>query len=214
VDVHPIDGSGKATGSVGETVMGLQALSVVVDEQNRVFVAGRDSGSIVRYSFAAASLTPSGGHTPFDSPGNMVLTADKLYAISEGEDSLASFYVFDDALVLDWERPRLGSSTGDGAGIEVTPSGRYLYATNRDPENSIVAYDIAGAEPVYLGHQSSPGGPPFSLAMDPAEQLVIVGNIGDPPTLELFSIQDGGTLEHEGTEATSVTPFSVKTLQF
>ncbi len=214
IDVYPIDESGKAAGSLGATAMGTEIRSVVIDDQNRVFAAAADLGQIAPYDFSSGTLTPGASSTEFDSPGQLFLASEKLYAVSQEADKLASFYVLDDALVLDWELPRLGSSTGDGADIQVTPSGKYLYATNLDPENSIVAYDISGSEPVYLGHQSTRGGSPLDLAIDPEEELVIVGNITSPTTLEIFSIQADGTLQHESTEATTFTPFSVGMVQF
>jgi DNA-binding beta-propeller fold protein YncE len=139
----------------------------------------------------------------------LAFASDKLYAISHKADVLGAFWAFDGQLVLDWELPRLESSMGDGADIQVTPSGKYLYATNLDPENSIAMYDVSGIDPVHLGHEPSRGSSPLSLAIDPAEELVIVGNMSSPPGLEIFSIQADGTLQHEATEPTSFTPFYV-----
>lgn len=215
LDVYPIDGTGKATDRLSATANGFEVRSVVVDDQNRVFAAAVNSNYIAPFEFSSGTLTLGAFLTDFDAPGEMFATSEKLYVISEEADRVASFFVFDDGfLALDWEGPRLGSSTGDGADIEVTPSGKYLYATNLDPENSIVAYDISGSEPVYLGHESSRGGSPVDCAIDPAEELVIVSNVTSPATLEVFSIQPDGTLQHERTEGTTVTPFSVGIAQF
>ncbi len=209
VQVFSINGEGKVEGLSDEIGAGQTAWSVVTYDQNRVFVAQAGPDLIGSYVFQDGSFTPGGPSVTFDSPGNLVVASDKLYAISRDADVVSAFWAFDGQLVLDWELPRLGSSTGDGADIEVTPSGKYLYATNLDPENSIAMYDISGVEPIALGHESSRGSGPFSLAIDPGEELVIVGNLGDPPGLELFSIQADGSLEHAGSVATSLTPFHV-----
>jgi 6-phosphogluconolactonase len=115
---------------------------------------------------------------------------------------------------LDWERGRLQNGSGAGADIQVTPSGKYLYATNRDPENSIVAYDIAGDEPVLLEYESTLGDTPRNFAIDPAEEVVIVANHGDNKSLVLFSIQADGSLEPEQPLSTDFSPFFVGIVQF
>lgn len=216
VDVYPVDDTGKALASLGETASGEQAHCVVIDAQNRVFVANKGSGTIAHYSFASGTLTPTSvPTTAFESARHVFLEAGKAYAVSEEQDKLARFSVVSDgSLSLDWEQPRLENGSGTGADIQVTPSGDYLYATNRDPENSIVAYDVSGADPVYLGHESTRGDTPRNFAIDPAEELLIVANHGNTKSLVIFSIQADGTLQHEQTMSTDYSPFFVGIVQF
>jgi 6-phosphogluconolactonase len=145
----------------------------------------------------------------------VVLSGEKAYVIAEEMNLLAAFNITGEGgLSLDWEGTRLQNGNGTGADIQVTPSGKYLYATNRDPDNSIVAYDISGSAPVLLEHESTLGDTPGNFAIDPAEELVIVANHGNSKSLAIFSIQADGSLEPEAPLSTSFSPSFVGIVQF
>lgn len=211
VDVYPVESDGRVGPSIAETATGAQAHCVVIDQQGRVLVANKGSSTLSHFQFSEGNLGAAQvGPTNFVSPRHIFLVDSKAFVISEDQDNLAAFSIASDgALSLDWEKPRLGNSSGTGADVRVTPSGRFLYATNRDPENSIVAYELTAGEPLYLGHVSTQGATPRNFAIDPLEELVIVANHGETKSLALFSIQDDGTLRHERTLATAYSPFFV-----
>lgn len=216
VDVYPIGSDGRAMDSLGATETGDQAHCVVIDSKNRVFVANKGSGTIALFGFAGGTLSPTAMPTTFfSSARHLFVSGEKLYAISENMDLLAGFNITAEGdLSLDWERQRLQNGNGTGADIQVTPSGKYLYATNRDPDNTIVAYDISGSEPVLLEHESTLGDTPRNFAIDPAEEFVIVANHGDNKSLVIFTIQADGSLEPEAPLSTGFSPYFVGMMQF
>jgi 6-phosphogluconolactonase len=67
---------------------------------------------------------------------------------------------------------------GDCADIHITPSGKYLYSSNRGQHNSIAMYSINGStgELDLIGHQSSKGRIPRDFAIDPTGNFLIVAN--------------------------------------
>lgn len=64
-----------------------------------------------------------------------------------------------------------------GADIRITPSGRFLYATNRG-HNSLAAFAVSddGRTLDYLGHQSTLGDWPRGFGIAPAGDLLIAAN--------------------------------------
>ena len=72
-----------------------------------------------------------------------------------------------------------GSSEGaDCADIQIHPSGKYLYASNRGQYNSIVVYEISPQDGTLrlLGRQSTYGKAPRSVVIDPSGSFLIVAN--------------------------------------
>jgi 6-phosphogluconolactonase len=74
--------------------------------------------------------------------------------------------------------PPKGSSTAACADIHISPSGRYLYASNRGNENSIAIYsiDICSGNLALVGHQPVEGRTPRSFVIDPTGTFLLVGN--------------------------------------
>ncbi len=67
---------------------------------------------------------------------------------------------------------------GDCADIHITPSGKYLYSSNRGQNNSIAMFSIneSTGELSLIGHQSSKGRIPRNFAIDPTGTFLIVAN--------------------------------------
>jgi 6-phosphogluconolactonase len=64
------------------------------------------------------------------------------------------------------------------ADIHITPSGKYLYASNRGENNNIAMYNInesSGALEL-IGHQSTKGKIPRNFAIDPSGTFLLVAN--------------------------------------
>jgi 6-phosphogluconolactonase len=66
----------------------------------------------------------------------------------------------------------------DCADIHITPSGKYLYASNRGENSSIAMYSIneTTGELSLIGHQSTKGRIPRNFAIDPAGTFLLVAN--------------------------------------
>lgn len=64
-----------------------------------------------------------------------------------------------------------------GADIHVTPSGRFLYVSNRGHNSlGICGLDPSGTAVTYVGHQSTLGDWPRSFALDPSGRMLVVAN--------------------------------------
>lgn len=100
------------------------------------------------------------------------------------------------------------------AEIQVEPSGRFVYASNRG-HDSIAAFRIDPAngrlDPV--GIESTRGGPPRNFGIDPAGRLLLAAN-QDSDSIVAFAIDpETGTLSPTGAETRVPTPVCVKFLQ-
>ena len=98
------------------------------------------------------------------------------------------------------------------ADIHITPSGKFLYATNRGEINNIAMYsiDTANGQLKVLGHQSVKGRTPRSFAIDPTGTFLLVAN-QDSDNIVTFKIDSSnGKLIDTGIEAKVPTPVCVK----
>ncbi len=194
-------GAGRQGPSLGATATGARAHSVVLDEEGHVFVANTGASTISLFNFAGGILSPGNpSSVALDSPRHLVRQGKKAYVVSEEADLITAYDVGASGnLSCLWDVPRLpavaGSpSTDTGADVRVTPSGRFLYATNRGDSNTVVAYDLRTTPPTLLEHESSLGVTPRSFAIDPEEEFLIVANHGSTKTLVLFAIAADGRL--------------------
>lgn len=188
-------------GELGEAVAGqehgggAQAHQVVLDPSNRfLFVANKGRSDISQYRFDAAT----GGVTP-NSPPELDLAAGAgtrhlafhpslpyAYAINELDDSVV-------ALALDAEAGTLtelqtlsslpvgaNGSQSTGAEIQVAPSGRFVYASNRGGDDTIVIYSVAAADGrlSLVGHQPTGGDTPRSFHIERSGRALLVANQG------------------------------------
>ena len=99
------------------------------------------------------------------------------------------------------------------ADVQVTPSGRFLYASNRG-HDSLVIYRIGQrtGRLTYVGHQSTQGRTPRQFEIDPTGRFLLVGN-QDADTIVSFRIDPrAGTLEPTGQVLQVPTPVCVKFL--
>lgn len=217
VDVYPVDGSGKAGASLGATPTGEQAHSVVIDAKGRVFVANKKANTISRFTFAGGRLNPGSPPSAVHiSPRHIFLKEERAYVVAEDADTITAYAVGAGADLNElWQVPRLPpGQSGTGADVRVTPNGHFLYATNRDDSNTLVAYDIRGERPILIEHQSTRGATPRNFAIDPESQVLIVANHGAKKTLVIFTIEPDGRLTHESTLDVGFSPFFVGFARF
>ena len=210
VNVFPISGSGQLQASIQTANTGNNAHSMVIDSQNRVLVANEGSNTISHFTFASGVLTPQvPATTAHTSPRHILFGPEgRAYVMSEDADNLHAYSLENNgSLSTYFSTPRLPESeSGTGADVRVTPDGQFVYGTNREPSNTVVA--VSSLDGLVLEHESSRGTTPRSLAMDPHGDFLIVANQGDG-SLATFDIESDGMLTHVATEPVEVTPFFV-----
>lgn len=98
-----------------------------------------------------------------------------------------------------------------GAEIQVAPSGKFVYASNRGHDSlAIYAIDNQNGRLTLMGHQSTLGKSPRHFTIDPTEKYLIVAN-QDSDTLAVFEIDpESGLLTIQGLLVHSPTPVCVQ----
>lgn len=100
------------------------------------------------------------------------------------------------------------------ADIHITPSGRFLYASNRGFFNTIAMYSVhpLSGELTLIGHQTAKGKTPRNFVIDPTGTYLLVAN-QDSDNVVTFRIdQETGKLIDIGTETNIPTPVCLKFL--
>ena len=206
---------------------GPHAHSVVLDEVNRyAFVPdlGLDKIMIYRFDSIRGKLEPN--DEPWvkvragAGPRHFAFHPDGRYAylINELDSTLVAF-AYDEEngtlreiqTVLTLPRDFVGASTC--ADVHVSPSGRFVYGSNRG-HNSIVIFriDQRTGELTYVGHESTRGETPRNFAIDPTGRFLLVAN-QDTDTIVMFRIdQQTGRLSPTGYFTKVPTPVCVKTV--
>jgi 6-phosphogluconolactonase len=102
-----------------------------------------------------------------------------------------------------------GASTG--ADIQISPSGRHVYVSNRgDDSIAIYAFDTDTARLTPLGHAATLGRTPRSFGIDPSGKFLLVAN-QDSDGVTVFRIDpERGFLQPTGAVAAVPTPVCVK----
>ena len=106
-------------------------------------------------------------------------------------------------------------ATHTGADVHVTPSGRHAYVTNRGQSNTLARYAVtADGDLTLLGHESTRGETPRNFTIEPAGELLLVGN-QDSQNVAIFRIDEAsGALTHLETTDVGVSPFFVALWRF
>ncbi len=104
------------------------------------------------------------------------------------------------------------SDVAAAADIHIAPNGKFLYATNRDPENLIAIYSIdqQNGNLTLLGTVSSGGKTPRNFAIDPSGSFLLVANQNSNNIL-IFSIdKTSGMLTQVGNSISVPSPVCIK----
>jgi 6-phosphogluconolactonase len=110
-----------------------------------------------------------------------------------------------------------GGTTGENPAsgdIHITPSGKYLYASNRGNVNNIAMFSInqESGELSLIGYQSTFGKTPRNFVIDPTGMYLLVAN-QDSDTIVTFKIDpETGKLIETGIVTQSPTPACLKFL--
>jgi len=206
---------------------GPHAHSVVLDDVNRsAFVPdlGLDKIMIYRFDSIRGKLEPD--DEPWvkvragAGPRHFAFHPDGRYAylINELDSTLVAF-AYDEEngtlreiqTVLTLPRDFVGASTC--ADVHVSPSGRFVYGSNRG-HNSIAIFriDQRTGELTYVGHESTRGETPRNFAIDPTGRFLLAAN-QDTDTIVTFRVdQQTGRLSPTGYVTKVPTPVCVKTV--
>jgi 6-phosphogluconolactonase len=197
---------------------GARAHQVVLDPSNRfLFVPNKGRSDVSQYRFDAqtGSITPSMPAELDLAPGagsrHLAFhpTLPLAYVINELDDTVtaASFAESSGTLTAIQTVSTLpdGANGGQntGAEIQVAPSGRFVYGSNRG-HDSIVIYsvDASTGRLALVGHQETGGDTPRSFHVDPSGRLLLVANQGSDEVVSFRVDADTGRLTQ--LERTSV----------
>jgi 6-phosphogluconolactonase len=202
---------------------------VLASPDNR-FVVVSDLGidKLVVYRFDAGSgqltpaepphleLAPGAGprHFVFHPSGRLAYCVNELdstIAALRFEAAIGRFAILQTVPAL----PASFHEESHCADLQITPDGRFLYASNRGHDSlTIHAVDAASGSLTLVGHQPTLGKTPRSFAIDPAGRFVLAAN-QNSDSVVIFRI-DGGTgrLGEVGERATVGTPMCVKLMRW
>jgi 6-phosphogluconolactonase len=217
VAILPLGADGTLSDAVdgAEHGSGAQSHEAVLDPSNRfLFVPNKGRSDVSQYLFDASS-----GHlTPNDPPalalaqgaGSRHLAFHPsgafAYLINELDDSV-------DALAFDPQRGTLSElqtistlpdgvsgASNTGAEIQVSPSGRFVYGSNRGHDSIVIyAIDAASGRLSLVGHQATGGDTPRSFQLEPSGRLLLVANQGSNEVVSFRVDQQTGLLTELGT---------------
>jgi 6-phosphogluconolactonase len=181
---------------------GPHAHAVVLDKTgSHVFIPdlGLDKVMIYRFDKRHGQLRPHDPPwiegTPGSGPRQLVLhpSARYAYLINELDSTMTAFQYNEEKATLREIQtvptlPEGFQGTNTCAEIQISPSGEFLYGSNRG-HNSIVTYAIRPSDGtlVYVGHQSTRGSTPRHFAVDPGGDFVLVAN-QDSDNIVVFAI--------------------------
>lgn len=219
VDVYPISSDGAAETPRKSLETGRHTHCVVLDPKERVLIANKSSDTISLFSYSAGVLhemtPPTVAHT---SPRHIAFDLDgRTLVISELADTVSRYnWTPSGALSLEFQEKRLpgtkDAELNSGADIVLSPTGSFVYGSNRGTSNSIFAYDLRSGAAKLIGNYSSGGLTPRKIAMDPLGEFLVVGN-QESKNITIFDIEEDGALVPVLNEPTSVSPYFVTVIE-
>jgi len=97
------------------------------------------------------------------------------------------------------------------ADVHVTPSGKFLYGSNRGHDSIVIyAIDEGTGKLTYVGHEQTQGKTPRSFAIDPTGTLLLAANKNTDTTITFRINQKTGELTSTGHIAEVPTPVCIK----
>ena len=153
-------------------------------------------------------------------PRHMVFRPDGrfAYVINELDSTITAFAYDPDKGVMSEVQtvstlPEYFDGANTTAEIDIHPSGKYLYASNRG-HNSVVLFEVDRNDGTlrYVADQSTTGRTPRHFGLDPEGDFLAIAN-QDTDTLLLCRIDGGnGRLKPSGVVTAAPTPVCVKFL--
>jgi 6-phosphogluconolactonase len=171
-----------------------------------------DKGTLVPHAVPALALEPGSG------PRHMIFSPDgqSLFVVNELASSLTAFQ-YNSAAGTFQERQSVSLLPADfqgkntSADVHITPSGKFLYASNRGHDSlAIFSIDQATGKLTLVGHQSTLGKTPRNFAIDPSGAFLLAAN-QDSGTIVTFRIDPAtGTLSPTGQVTELAMPVCIK----
>jgi 6-phosphogluconolactonase len=203
---------------------GVHPHAILVDPSNRfAFVPNLGSNTISQFRFDAAqgklvpNTPPDVSTEPRSEPRHLVFHPNGKFAyLMDEAGSRMEAYALDGRTGT---LSRLGSmptlpagadaSGNTGADVHVSPSGKFLYGSNRG-HDSIVVYAIDHDGTLSLvGHEKTRGRTPRNFGIDPSGAFLFAAN-QDSRSMGVFRIdRTRGTLDHLRTIPTAGSPYWV-----
>jgi 6-phosphogluconolactonase len=198
---------------------------VMLDESNRrAFVVDLGLDKVMIYRFdgklgklapsSQAQLKPGAGprHLAFHPKGQFA------YVINELDSTITAFgYDSANGALNSMQTvsavPQGFSGENYPADLHISPSGKFLYGSNRG-HNSIVVFAIDGSTGrlTYVEHADTQGKTPRNFTIDPTGQFLLVANQRSDNIVTLRIDQSTGRLKQTGYVAEVPTPVCLKVL--
>jgi 6-phosphogluconolactonase len=217
-------------GSLGASVClvdsGRESHCTVFDPSRRfLFVPTRGDNWVAQYRYDAArqALAPNDPPRVSEAPGagprhlTFHPNGRWVYLVNELSSTL-SVYAMDDqrgtltAVATGIDAAPPGLEKGSSADVHVHPSGRFLYLSNRQGDQSniaIFALDEQTGRASLVGHEATRGRTPRNFALSPDGQLLIVGN-QDSNAIAVFRVDTAtGKLTFVRSQPVAPGPFFV-----
>jgi 6-phosphogluconolactonase len=173
-----------------------------------------EHGKLTAADPAFTALKPGAG------PRHMVFRPDGKFAYVINElDSTVTAFSYDLASSKLTEvqtistRPPYYDGPNTAAEIDVHPSGKWLYASNRG-HNSVILYsiDAVSGQLTYIEEQGTGGKTPRQFGIEPSAKHLVIGNQDSDTILVCRIDPDNGRLKPSGVFADSPQPACVKFL--
>jgi 6-phosphogluconolactonase len=178
---------------------------------DRVFIYRLDPlrGKLTTVGYGGVAAGSGPRHLAFHPNGKFA------YVISELTSTVTAFQWADGALKPIATVPALPPDyrgPKSGAEIQVHPTGKFLYASNRGEANDIAIFkiDVATGKLTPAGHVASGGRTPRSFSIDPSGQYLFVAN-QDSNNVVVFHIDpETGGLTPTGKSVSLSSPVAVQ----
>lgn len=207
--------------------VGPHSHAITISPDNRfVLVAdlGLDKIFVYRFDAAKGKVTPNDPPFALLHPGagprQFVFRPDGrfFYVINELQSTITTFaYEAASGTLKELQTlttlPQDFQSTSVAGTIQVHPNGKFLYATNRGPDNIVLfSIDSRAGTLTFVESVSAQGKTPGSLAIDPDGGLLLAANQGSD-TINMFRIDPKtGRLQVTGQALEVGTPSCVRFL--
>jgi len=203
----------QGSGANPDRQKGPHAHAVQLDAANRLLLVadlGLDRVLLYRFDAARGALEPSdpphASLGPGAGPRHLAFAPDgrHLYAVNEMNLTVRVFRYDAGRLIDEQTVSTLPAGTKPGkadstAEVQVHPSGRFLYASNRGPDTiAVFAIDAASGRLTPVEHVPTGGRTPRNFAIEPAGRYLLAANQGSD-TVVVFRIDpDTGRLSPAG----------------
>lgn len=215
----PLEADGKIGAEKSRIFAGKKAHQVVVLPSGRVLVPCLESQIIAQFDFKDGVFTPAkvaSIKVKGKGPRHLALHPSQpwVYLINEHSSTIQAFTLSDQTLTpLGSELATIVSKvTNTGAEVQVHPSGRFVYASNRGDDSITLFRVMTNGELERTAITKSGGRVPRHFSIDPSGRWLLVANEGSS-NVTTFSIDpQSGLLSQSEHQITFSNPQFVEVL--